>query len=100
MVGFDLQKDPALLHAAYNESLGRVEISIECLSRQTISIHGTRFTLDRGERIRTEYSHKYTVDGFTGLARQSAFTLQNVWQDRNHLFAVAYLKTDREVDHE
>jgi dimethylhistidine N-methyltransferase len=131
LVGFDLQKDPALLHAAYNdscgvtarftmnlihrinrelhadfdptqyrhhafynESLGRIEISIECLSRQIISIHGTRFKLERGERIRTEYSHKYTVDGFAELASQSAFALQNVWQDRDHLFAVAYLTTD------
>ena len=52
---------------------------------------GIDFALDEGEAIRTEYSHKYTIDGFTQLAEEAGFGLHQHWTDADEHFAVLYL---------
>lgn len=41
-----------------------------------------------GERIHTEDSHKYTVDGFASLLREAGWTRQTCWTDARGWFAV------------
>ena len=43
-----------------------------------------------GERILTEFSHKYTIDGFAELASQAGFSLRQFWTDSQQIFAVLY----------
>ena len=59
--------------AVYNEAEGRVEIFVVSCREQIVSIGDRRFRFDRGERILTEYSHKYTVPGFRGWRSRPAF---------------------------
>ena len=58
---------------------------------QVVTLAGRRFPLAEGETIRTEYSHKYSIDGFQRLAAAVGFRGRQVWTDPEPLFAVCYL---------
>ena len=132
LIGIDLQKDPEIIEAAYNdadgitdefnlnllhrlnreldadfevdefrhdavydEAKGRVEISVVSCQEQVVTIGDRQFRLDRGERILTEYSHKYTVSGFAKMAESAGFSLHRHWTDPDRLFAVLHLVRDK-----
>ncbi len=46
---------------------------------------------DKGEGILTEYSHKYTLEGFAEMAKRAGFHVAKVWTDPQNLFSVQYL---------
>jgi uncharacterized SAM-dependent methyltransferase len=68
-----------------------MEIALESMVRQRVCLSGGVFELEPGERIHTEYSYKYTIEGFRHLARKAAFELEQAWTDEHRLFAVLYL---------
>ena len=78
--------------AFYNEAEGRIEIYIESLADQLVHIAGRGFRLSAGERIHTEHSYKYDIDGFRGLARRAGWTSLDCWCDAERLFSVHYLR--------
>ena len=49
------------------------------------------FDIADGEAILTEYSHKYTLDGFAAMAEAAGFRVQKVWTDPDELFSVQFL---------
>ena len=51
----------------------------------------TPFTFDADEEILTEYSHKYSIEGFAKLARPHGFSLHKQWTDSEGLFGVLHL---------
>lgn len=77
--------------AVYNAQLGRVEISLVSQRDQSVTLGGQTFELAAGERITTEYSHKYTIEGFARLASQVGFELHQSWTDEQSRFAVLHL---------
>ncbi|WP_168565387.1 L-histidine N(alpha)-methyltransferase [Crateriforma spongiae] len=128
LIGFDLQKDVAVLEAAYDDAQGvtaafninllhrmnqelgadfdidafehrsfynrryhRIEMHLVSRGKQKVSIGGKTFCFDDGESIRTEYSHKYTREGFTALAARSGWKSKAFWTDDRSYFAVMYL---------
>lgn len=93
-LGADFDVDQFAHVAYYDPQWARVEIYIESLCHQCVVIAGEEFFFRRGERILTEYSHKYTVDGFAKLARAAGLFMQNHWTDERAHFAVAYLTTN------
>lgn len=130
LIGIDLQKEPQIIHDAYNDSQGitkkfnlnllhrmnrelgsnfeigrfghlaeynqrqgRIEMFIVSLVDQTVSMAGQAFRFSKGERIFTEYSHKYTIDGFVELASTAGFEMGRHWTDSERKFAVLYLTT-------
>jgi dimethylhistidine N-methyltransferase len=127
LVGIDLKKDVARIHAAYNdrrgvtarfnrnllarinreldgdfdlaefahratynELLGRVEIELVSRRDQVATVDGEAFEFAAGESILTEYSHKYSVEEFSGLAAAAGLTLRRQWNDRRGDFAVLH----------
>ncbi len=127
LIGVDLQKDPAVIEAAYNdaagvtaefnlnmlrhlnrefgsdfdldswqhdaqynENKGRVEIRLMNDSRQTVNIGDATVVVEEGEGILTEYSHKYTLEGFAEMAAGAGFKTARVWTDPDELFSVHY----------
>ncbi|HEY4123130.1 MAG TPA: L-histidine N(alpha)-methyltransferase [Rhizomicrobium sp.] len=130
LIGTDLVKDPAILHAAYNDSAGvtaafnknlllranrelganfdlnmfahhacynpvamKIEMYLVSLVQQTARVAGETIRFAEGEAIHTEDSHKYTIEGFTGLAEEAGFTLRKSWTDEARLFAIHWLET-------
>ena len=76
--------------AVYDVQRGRVELGLVSKRRQLVSIAGEEFCFDFGEEIRTEYSHKYTVEEFSQVAGLAGFELDRHWSDARRRFAVFY----------
>jgi dimethylhistidine N-methyltransferase len=77
--------------AVYNRPLGRIEMHLVSLCRQSAVVAGHRFAFAAGETIHTENSYKYSAAGFTRLARTAGFTVAATWTDPGRLFSVHLL---------
>ena len=75
-------------YAFYNPALGRIEMHLVSLARQTVDVGDHRFGFDAGESIHTENSYKYSIGEFRLLARSAGFRGEKVWQDAKGLFAL------------
>ena len=81
----------AFVHeAVYNEEHGRIEMYLRSRRNQRFSIAGQTFEMREGERILTEHSHKYSLQGFAAMAAEAGFTVERVWTDANDWFSVQY----------
>jgi len=131
LIGVDLQKDPAMIERAYNDSEGvtarfnlnmlrhlnrefesdfdldawshdaqynrdegRIELRLISSRDQTVNVGPEVISISAGEGILTEYSHKYTLDGFAAMAGRAGFRVAKVWMDADQLFSVQYCVRD------
>src|SRR5450759_3261215 len=92
LIGVDLKKAPALLHAAYNDKLGRIEMHLLATAPQHVRIDGCCFEFQAGESIHTENSYKFSIEEFQTLAAQAGLASLRVWQDDDALFSVHCLR--------
>lgn len=76
----------------FNEAHARIEMHIESTKAQSVTVAGLRLSFEKGERIHTENSHKYTVSGFSALAGRAGWSVRAVWTDEQDWFAVLYLE--------
>lgn len=127
LIGVDLQKDPAIIELAYNDSAGvtaefnlnmlthlnrefgfdfdvdayshsarydraegRMVIELISSRDQVVTNGGVTIDVGAGEAILTEYSHKYTLDGFAAMAERAGFEVRQVWTDAEQLFSVQF----------
>jgi dimethylhistidine N-methyltransferase len=79
-------------HAFYDAELGRIEMHLVSLKKQTIEIDAQHFEFASGETIHTEISCKYGVEEFQALARAAGFEASGVWVDEAALFSVHCLR--------
>ena len=79
-------------NAIFNEQAGRIEMRLRSLCNQSIRIDDHFFHINEGDEVLTEYSHKYTVEGFTTMADQAGWSCRGVWYDPQRYFAVMYLE--------
>ena len=129
LIGVDLQKDTAILNAAYNDRAGytesfnknllvrinrelgadfdiekfnhfafyneaeeRIEMHLVSMQDQQVTIEDQTFQFKKDQSILTEYSHKYSIEGFQALAKRAGFKSIKVWVDKDKLFSVHYLE--------
>ena len=78
----------------YNEAHSRVEMHLEARHALAVCWPGGKRTFDAGERIHTENSCKYTLDGFAALLRQAGFAQPRHWTDERGWFAVFWAGAD------
>ena len=76
--------------AEYDEDKGRVVLELVSQKEQTVAVGDTEFEIADGEAILTEYSHKYTLEGFARMAHDAGFEVDKVWTDPDELFSVQY----------
>ena len=76
--------------AIYNSAAGRIEMYLISQIDQTVHIANHEFRFCSGEKIITEFSYKYTPEGFTALARDAGFEFARTWTDEARLFGVFY----------
>lgn len=91
-LGADFQLDAFRHLAFYNERHERIEIYLVAQQDQRVSLDGKIFTFTRGERILTEYSHKYTLESFAEMAARAGLEVMQTWTDARQLFSVQYLQ--------
>jgi uncharacterized SAM-dependent methyltransferase len=86
---FDLE---AFAHrAVYDESQGRIEMRLVSRREQTVTVAGFPIGFEAGEHILTEYSHKYSLEVFRGVAERAGFVPERSWMDESRLFSIHYL---------
>jgi uncharacterized SAM-dependent methyltransferase len=85
---FDLMK--FRFESLYNEEKGRMELYVVSMASQKVSLEGQSFALANNERIRTQFSYKYTTDQFQGLVQEAGWRAVQLWMDSRRYFA-AYL---------
>lgn len=78
--------------AVWNAEAERVEMHLVSHSDQSVEVMGRRFEFVAGERLHTENSYKFTVEGFEGLARQAGWKMTRRWVSPAPAFAVVMLE--------
>ncbi len=75
--------------ARYNYAERRIEMHLQPISRQTVTIAAADLTvtLNQGETIWTESSHKYNLPEIREMAWQSGFRCDSQWLDEEWPFA-------------
>ena len=88
--GSDFNLDAFKHRATYKPDEGRVVVELVSTRKQEAHIGDARIEFEREETIITEYSHKYTLDGFAAMASQAGFSVDKVWTDPQQWFSVQY----------
>lgn len=78
--------------AVWVEEKSRIEMHLVSKHRQTIRLRGHEIDIERGEHLRTECCHKYTVEGFSYLAAAADLAIRRVWTDDEKRFSVLLLE--------
>lgn len=75
--------------ALYDEREGRVEMHLESAREQTVNLGalGISVNFREGERIHTENSYKYDLDGLSALAAETGFERAETWLDSAERFS-------------
>ena len=88
-IGFDVSH---FRHRAlWVEPEQRIEMHLISTVHQTLRVGAAAIRMLRGDFIRTEYCHKYSVEGFASLAAQAGWSLREGWSDENTWFRVQLL---------
>jgi len=74
--------------ARWNPEGSRVELEVVSQASQTVTVGGRSFEIAEGEAVHTEYSHKFTVEGFGTELAALGFRVDRAWTDDAHRFAV------------
>lgn len=93
-LGGDFDLERYAHRAAYDPETGCVETHIESLADQQVEVAGRRVRFDRGERIHTEHSCKYTLEDFRRLAKEAGWRPLEAMVDADDLFSLHILCTD------
>jgi dimethylhistidine N-methyltransferase len=79
--------------ALYNEAASRIEMHLEAIDAQTVTIDGITRIFRVSERIHTESSYKYAPAEFVAMLQRAGFSSVRVWQDEGGDFAVYHAST-------
>jgi len=90
-LGADFDLNQFKHHAFFNEEKSRIEMHLESLTDQSVTITGSTYHFSAGETIHTENSHKYSKELFEELVA-GLYTIEKEWRDRNELFSLYYLR--------
>jgi dimethylhistidine N-methyltransferase len=77
--------------ARWDDDAGCIEMHLVSETEQTVTVGGEAFDFEEGETIHTEYSYKYTLDGFAERAARAGWRVDAVWTDERDYFSVQFL---------
>jgi dimethylhistidine N-methyltransferase len=87
-LGSDFSANAYAHRGYYNTEAERIEMHLEAMSTQVVTLGGTPRTFAAGERIHTENSYKYAPEDFAARLDQAGFRTMRCWQDASGDFAV------------
>jgi len=88
VLGSDFAASAYAHRGFYNTEAGRIEMHLEAMSPQVVSLAGVSRTFAAGERIHTENSYKYAPEDFAVRLDQAGFRTMRCWQDVSGDFAM------------
>ena len=74
--------------AIWNAQRSRIEMHLESLADQTVTIAGQPFRYAQGERILTEISRKFTPEIMAPLLAESGWDVAHLWADARTPYAL------------
>jgi dimethylhistidine N-methyltransferase len=77
--------------AFYDEEAGRIEMHLESLVDQVVTVAGEPVRFERGETIWTESSYKYDFEALDALVTAAGFSIERLHSDPGERFWVACL---------
>ncbi|MEO6408268.1 MAG: L-histidine N(alpha)-methyltransferase, partial [Burkholderiaceae bacterium] len=80
--------------ALYDRAESRIEMHLQARSELTVRWPDGERGFRAGERIHSENSHKYELDGFASLLREAGFRSSRHWTDAEGWFAVFWASAD------
>jgi dimethylhistidine N-methyltransferase len=86
--GSDFELEAFRHTAVYRESSGRIEMCLVSQRDQEVTLGGHRFSFTEGEKIITEYCHKFSLEGFREQASRAGFRHAETWIDANRWFSI------------
>ena len=90
-LGSDFRPEAFKHRAFFDETNGRIEMNLIAGERMKARLPQGSVQFEEGDVIRTEYSHKYTLDGFSSLASEAGLEVEQVWTDDRNWFSVQLL---------
>jgi L-histidine N-alpha-methyltransferase len=87
----DFDMDRWTYEAVYNEQIGRIEMYVVSKVGQRVKLGNDSVLFKDGERVRTEWSYKYSPASFAALAEKADLRVAECWTDADELFSVQYL---------
>ena len=90
VIGTHFRPDGFRHVALYDDAASRVEMHLEAIDTQTVTIDGIARIFRAGERIHTESSYKYAPAEFVAMLQRAGFAGVRVWQDDAQDFAVYF----------
>lgn len=95
-LGADFDLDRFAHRAVWNAGASRVEMHLESLRAQVVSVPAADLEVRflEGESIWTESSYKYTTDGVVALGESVGFAAPGQWVDAESGFAVTLLAAE------
>ncbi|WP_418315301.1 L-histidine N(alpha)-methyltransferase [Piscinibacter sakaiensis] len=88
LIGSDFEPRQWRHIACYNAEQSRIEMHLEARRELVVRWPGGSRRFDAGERIHTENSYKYSIDGFATLLADAGFAKSSHWTDEDGQFAV------------
>lgn len=88
LLGGDARVEDFAHVALFDEAASRIEMHLQARRALTLRWRGGERRFAEGERIHTENSYKYTVEGFDGLLRAAGYARTTCWTDDARWFAV------------
>ena len=91
----DFALDRFAHRALWNDAESRIEMHLESLCRQTVTVAGYPVHFAPGETVHTENSYKHGLAAFQALAREAGWQADRVWTDKDALFTIHALHNPR-----
>ncbi len=91
-LGANFDLDGFVHRAIWNAEEERIEMHLVSRRDQQVELAAEAIDFGEGEHIVTEFSYKYTEQGFDTLASQAGFEAKQVWTDDRQWFSVWYLE--------
>jgi dimethylhistidine N-methyltransferase len=89
-LGGDFRLERFRHHAFYDAPHGRIEMQLVSREEQSVRIGDEVFAFAEGEAIHTEYSYKYGLEEFAGMAARAGLRRDEVWTDERGLYSVQF----------
>ena len=91
-LGADFDVDAFEHSALWIENKSRIEMHLVSKRDQDVHVGDEIVHIERGEHLRTECCHKYTLEGFAELAASADLVVSHVWTDAEQKFSVQLLE--------
>jgi len=94
-LGADFDVDAFEHSALWIENQSRIEMHLISKRDQEVHLGEETVRIKRGEHLRTECCHKYTLEGFAELASRADLAVTRVWTDPEQKFSVQMLEAKK-----